>query len=147
MASKDIINPVDINNPSATRRSADLLPTYHRTEKNTKFLASTLDQFIQQPQIKRINGFVGSRLSPNYDPTTDEYIEDTTKLRKDYQLEPSLVLSDIDNNINMSLGFDDLINQLAFNNANVSNLDKNLINNSVFKIFSLNSILIPFIHC
>lgn len=126
MASKDIINPVDINNPSNTRRSADLLPAYHRTDRNTKFLASTLDQFIQQPQIKRVSGFVGSKLSLNYDPTKDEYIDGTTKLRNDYQLEPSLIIgeADVDSSIKLALGYDDLINQLAFNNADVSNLDR-----------------------
>jgi hypothetical protein len=126
MASKDIINPVDVNNPSLTRRSADLLPTYHRTDRNTKFLASTLDQFIQPAQIKRVNGFIGSKLSPNYDPETDEYIDGTTKLRNDYQLEPSLIIEDldVDNSIRTAVGYDDLINKLAFDGANVSNLDR-----------------------
>jgi hypothetical protein len=124
MASKDIINPVDVNNPSTTRRSSDLLPNYHRTDKNTKFLASTLDQFIQQPEIKRIDGYVGSKLSLNYDPTKDQYIDGTTKLRNNYQLEPSLVIQDVNQNIKKVLGYDDLINQLDFNNAKVSNLDR-----------------------
>jgi hypothetical protein len=124
MASKDIINPVDVNNPSSTRRAVDLLPSYHRTDRNTKFLASTLDQFIQQPEIKRVDGYVGSKLSLNYDPTKDQYIDGTTKLRNDYQLEPSLIIQDVNQNIKNSLGYDDLINQLAFNNANVSNLDR-----------------------
>lgn len=124
MASKDIINSVDVNNPSKTRRSVDLLPAYHRTDRNTKFLASTLDQFIQQPEIKRVDGYVGSKLSPNFDPTKDQYIDGTTKLRNDYQLEPSLIVQDVNQNIKNSLGYDDLINQLAFNNAKTSNLDR-----------------------
>jgi hypothetical protein len=124
MASKDIINPVDVSNPSSTRRSVDLLPTYHRTDRNTKFLASTLDQFIQQPEIKRVDGYVGSKLSLNYDPINDQYIDGTTKLRNDYQLEPSLIIQDVNQNIKASLGFDDLINQLAFNNAKTDNLDR-----------------------
>jgi hypothetical protein len=124
MASKDIINPVDVNNPSKTRRAVDLLPSYHRTDRNTKFLASTLDQFIQRPEIKRIDGYVGSKLSLNYDPSKDQYIDGATKLRNDYQLEPSLVLQDVNQNIKRSLGYDDLINQLAFNNAKTDDLDR-----------------------
>jgi hypothetical protein len=124
MASKDIINSVDINNPSATRRTADLLPNYHRTDKNTKFLASTLDQFIQQPQLERINGYVGSKLSLNYNPAKDQYIDGGSTLRNAYQLEPSLVVQDADQNINLALGYDDLINQLGFFGANTKNLDR-----------------------
>ena len=124
MAGKDIINSVDINNPSATRKSSDLLPNYHRTDRNTKFLASTLDQFIQQPQIKRIDGYIGSKLSPKYDPENDQYIPGKTKLRTDYQLEPSLIISDMDKNIQTALGFDDLLNQISFKGGDVSNIDK-----------------------
>lgn len=124
MASKDLINSVDINNPSNTRRTSDLLPAYHRTEKNTKFLASTLDQLVQTPQIKRVNGFVGSKLSLNYDPLKDQYIESNTKLRNDYRFEPALVLTDVNKAIKAAFGYDDLINELSFNGANVSNLDR-----------------------
>ena len=122
MASRDIKNPVGVNNPADTRRSSDLLPGYLRTDKNTKFLASTLDQLIQQPQLERIGGFMGSRLSPNYDPTKDNYIDSGSKLRNAYQLEPGLIVKDSQKNITMSLGYDDLINELENNNAGVSNL-------------------------
>jgi hypothetical protein len=124
MASKDIINPTDINNPSSTRRTADLLPAYHRTDRNIKFLASTLDQYVQQPEIKRVNGFMGSKVSPNFNPAVDQYIEANTQLRTNYQLEPSLIISDVDENIKLALGYDDLIGQLAFNEANTKNLDR-----------------------
>ena len=124
MASNDLINSVDVNNPSSTRRSVDLLPAYHRTDKNTKFLASTLDQFVQQPQIERVSGYLGSKLTPNYNPETDQYIAGKTKLRTDYQLEPSLVISDITGAVRTALGYDDLIGQLSFNNASTDNLDR-----------------------
>jgi hypothetical protein len=124
MASKDIINPVDVNNPSKTRRSADLLPGYLRTDKNTKFLASTLDQLIQQPQLERISGFIGDKLGPTYNPKKDLYIDSGTKLRNDYQLVPSMVIRDMDNNLKSVSGYDDLINQLSFSNADVSNLSR-----------------------
>ena len=124
MASRDINNPVGVDNPSLTRRSSDLLPGYLRTDKNAKFLASTLDQLIQQPQLERINGFMGSKLSPNFDPAKDNYIDGGSKLRNAYQLEPGLIIKDVQQNISMALGYDDLINELENNNASVSNLDR-----------------------
>ena len=123
MASNDIINPVGINNSSDTRRSVDLLPGYIRTDKNTKFLSSTLDQFIQQPQLKRISGFIGSQLTPTY-KSTDNYINTGTSIREVYQLSPSLVVKDANKNIQLALGYDDLINELNINNAKVNNLDR-----------------------
>lgn len=124
MNNKDIINPVDINNPSNTRRTSDLLPSYHRTDKNIKFLSSTLDQFIQQPQLERINGFVGSKLSLNYDPAKDVYIDGGSPLRTNYQLEPSMVIRDYNNVVYHASTYDDLINQLQASGANVTNLDR-----------------------
>ena len=123
MASNEI-NSVDVNNPLNTRRSVDLLPSYHRTDKNSKFLSSTLDQFIQQPQLERVNGYLGSKLTPNYDPTKDHYLSSNTKLRTDYQLEPSMIIRDVDGNITTALGYDDLIGQLGFHNAQTDNLDR-----------------------
>ena len=112
------------NNTNNTRRTSDLLPTYHRTDKNVKFLSSTLDQFIQEPQLERINGFVGSKLSLNYNPATDTYIDGGSKLRSAYQLEPSLIVRDSHETVFHALGYDDLINQLQFSGANTSNLDR-----------------------
>jgi len=124
MTNKEFINPVDINNPSNVRRTVDLLPGYHKTDKNAKFLASTLDQFIQEPQLERLDGFVGSKLSLNYDPAKDIYLDSNGTLRNSYQLEPSLVIKDPNLNITYSSTYDDLINELKFNGAKVSNLDR-----------------------
>ena len=124
MANNSIINVVDVNNPSETRRSVDLLPTYIRTDKNTKFLSSTLDPLIQPAKIERISGFVGSTLSPNYNPTTDQYIPAATGLEANYQLEPALVVRNPDQTVKKVVSYDDLINQLAYENAEVSNHDR-----------------------
>ena len=95
MANNSIINVVDIGNPSTTRRAVDLLPEYLRTDKNTKFLTSTIDQLVQPPIIERISGFIGSTLSPNYNPATDTYIPAANQLEGDYQLEPALIVRDL----------------------------------------------------
>ena len=44
----------------ADKKSVNLLPEYIRTDKNSKFLSSTIDQFLQTPQLERVDGYVGS---------------------------------------------------------------------------------------
>ena len=110
-------------NSKNTRKTTDLLPGYHQTEKNAKFLSSTLDQFIQKPQLERLGGFVGSRLSLNYNPSTDEYIDGGSKLRTSYQLEPSMVIRNNDD-ISGAYGYDDLINKLAASGSKTDNLNR-----------------------
>jgi hypothetical protein len=131
MANNSIINVVDVGNPSTTRRTVDLLPTYIRTDKNTKFLSSTLDQLIQPAKIERISGFVGSTLSPNYNPATDKYIPAANGLEADYQLEPALVVRNPDQTVKKVVSYDDLLNQLAFENADISNHDR-LFESTIF---------------
>ena len=106
------------------RNSINLLPSYFRTDKNGKFLSSTVDQLISEPAVERINGFVGSKLSKNYNPKTDVYIKETFPLRQQYSLEPALVIKDDNDNIKKSLGYDDLINQISYYGGNTSNLDR-----------------------
>ena len=124
MANNSIINVVDIGNPSTTRRSVDLLPEYLRTDKNTKFLTSTIDQLIQPPIIERISGYIGSTLSPNYNPATDNYIPAANQLEGDYQLEPALIIRDPAQNIKKVVSYDDILNQIAFENGNTLNHNK-----------------------
>ena len=113
-------NPMNSNN---TRKTTDLLPGYHQTEKNAKFLSSTLDQFIQKPQLERLGGFIGSRLSLNYNPATDEYIDGGSKLRNSYQLEPSMVMRN-NGDVYGAYGYDDLINKLTASGSKTDNLDR-----------------------
>ena len=118
------IKPVDVNNQSNKRKTADLLPGYLRTDKNEKFLSNTLDQYIQQAQLERLNGFIGSKLSLNYNPSTDVYIDTGSKLRNDYQFEPSLVIKSDSGDVKKVVSYDDLINQLNFYGSNVKNHDR-----------------------
>ena len=66
------------------KKSVNLLPEYLKTDKNSKFLSGTLDPLIQSPQLERIDGFVGSKITPNYDPTKDFYLKEDLAIRKDY---------------------------------------------------------------
>ena len=77
----------------ARTRSVDFLPEIFQTSTNKQVLAATLDQLIQEPQLKRIQGFVGRRVGPGVVPG-DHYVAEPTATRTDYQLEPGVVQID-----------------------------------------------------
>lgn len=106
------------------KKSVNLLPEYLRSDKNTKFLSSTIDQFIQTPQLERVDGYVGSILTPNYNPSKDFYLKEKSKLRKDYPLEPALIFKDQYSNITDVVAYDDLINELTIQGSKTNNLDR-----------------------
>lgn len=108
---------------AAIKKSVNLLPEYLRTDKNSKFLSSTVDQFIQTPQVERLEGFVGSKITPNYNPNTDFYLNETSSLRNNYSLEPALVFKDRNDNITDVVSYDDLINEIVNQGGKNSNLD------------------------
>jgi hypothetical protein len=112
------------------KKSVNLLPEYLRTDKNSKFLSSTIDQFIQTPQVERLEGFVGSKITPNYNPSTDSYLDEKSPLRNSYSLEPAVVFRDSNSNITDVVSYDDLINELTIQGNKSSNL--NSIFNSKF---------------
>jgi hypothetical protein len=106
------------------RQSVNLLPSYYQTDKNSKFLSSTIDQLTQPASVDRLNAYVGSKLSPNYNPNKDVYLSENEPLRDHSQLLPSLVIKNLDASIAKAYGYDDLVNQLSFYGSDVSNLDK-----------------------
>jgi hypothetical protein len=106
------------------KKSVNLLPEYLRSDKNSKFLSSTIDQLIQTPQLERINGFIGSKITPNYNSANDVYITENFSLRKDYQLEPALVFKNSAGSVTDVVGYADLINELSIQGAKTDNHDK-----------------------
>jgi hypothetical protein len=108
----------------ADKKSVNLLPEYLRSDKNTKFLSSTIDQFIQTPQLERVDGYIGSILTPNYNPSRDFYLRQSSKLRKDYPLEPALVFKDQSSNVTDVIAYDDLINELNIQGSKTNNHDR-----------------------
>lgn len=105
---------------TSTFRSIDLLPGYLRTDKNSKFLSSTLDQLIQPAQIERISGYVGTTVTPTYVSTSDQYISDSRK----YQISPALIINNSDNDVQDVVSYDDLYNEIQVKGGITSNLDR-----------------------
>ena len=74
----------------ATIKTANLLPEIFRTKTNQKFLNTTLEQLVQQPDIRKLDGYIGRKLGLGVS-AKDSYIEELTKDRANYQLEPAVV--------------------------------------------------------
>lgn len=108
---------------TSTFQSVNLLPVFLQTDRNAKFLSSTIDQLVQPTQLERLNGYIGSKLTPNY-KSDDVYVSETLALRSEYQLAPAMILKDQSGTITDSQGLDDLINEIKIKGGNTDNLDR-----------------------
>ena len=74
----------------ATRiRTLNFLPEIFKTPTNSQFLSATLDQIVDQPNTKKIEGYVGSKFGYGVN-AKDKYVTEPTKVRTDYQLDPGV---------------------------------------------------------
>ena len=105
----------------AETKTHKFLPEIFRTDTNKKFLNATLDQLLTEPNFKKINGYIGRKFAPTY-LTTDSYVKENDTLRQNYQLEPSTVVFDSENNnVDFYSSYIDLINKIKHYGGNVSN--------------------------
>lgn len=114
----------------ADKKSINLLPEFLRTDKNIKFLSSALDPLIQTPQLERIDGYIGSKITPTFNPNTDFYLKELSNLRKSYPLEPALVLKNNTSEVTDVISYDDLINEVGVQGG--KNKDLNRLFKSTF---------------
>ena len=70
-------------------RTLNFLPDIFRTPTNSQFLRATLDQVVDQPNIQRVEGYIGSKLGYGIN-AKDKYVTEPTKVRTDYQLAPGV---------------------------------------------------------
>ena len=103
--------PVPTGSGKEERKSSEFLPKYFRTPVNNKFLHSTLDQLISQGQLEKINAYYGRKNTPNYQ-ASDLYVEEVSKDRENYKLEPSIVQKDELGNVNFYTDYIDYFNQI-----------------------------------
>ncbi len=61
----------------ARTRTVDFLPEIFQTPVNQQFLSATLDQLVQEPAMKQIQGFVGRRVGPGVN-ADDRYVAETS---------------------------------------------------------------------
>jgi len=104
-------------------KTVKFLPEFLQTGKNSKFLSSTIDQLIQKPRLERLDGYIGSSRTPNYS-TSDVYISESTPLRANYQLAPSLIVRTDEGEVSDVIGISDLVNEIQLNGGDADNFDK-----------------------
>ena len=104
----------------AYRKSLDFLPSIFQTKTNEKILQATVDQLISEPEVRRLDGYIGRRFNPALTPN-DSYIAEDFADRQSYQLEPSAVYADDENNIKFVSGYLDLLDKINSYGGTTSN--------------------------
>jgi hypothetical protein len=105
-------------------RTLDFLPEIFKTEPNRQFLSSTLDQLVQDPKLKNIQGYIGRKIGAGV-TADDVYVPELTATRNNYQLEPGIV--SLKNNTNIVedvLTYPGLIDSLRVSNSLTSKHDR-----------------------
>jgi len=111
-------------------KTVNFLPEIFRTDTNAKFLNATLDQLINEPQFKRVDGYIGRKFSPTY-KSTDNYVVEPSKPRQQYQLEPSIIVNNKDNDsIDFYSSYLDLLQQIQYYGGNITNQSRLFKNES-----------------
>jgi hypothetical protein len=100
-------------------KTVNFLPEIFRSDTNKKFLNATLDQLVSQPDLRKINGYIGRKFAPTY-KSTDNYQPEPTVERQNYQLESSIVVRDKTKKTQFFSSYIDLLNQIEHNGGNVS---------------------------
>ena len=105
------------------RKTENHLPRYFRTNFNSKFLASTLDQLIQPGVAEKLNAYLGRKTAKAFRPT-DNYVGGVTQSRENYQLEPASLIKDDLGNIDFYKDYNDYINEIQNFGGNTQNHSK-----------------------
>lgn len=93
-------------------KTINFLPQIFQSDTNTKFLNATLDQLVSQPDLRKINAYVGRTFAPTF-KSTDNYQPEPDVMRQNYQLEPSIVVKDKQGNTQFFSSYIDLIQQIG----------------------------------
>jgi hypothetical protein len=103
----------------AGRRSTEFLPRVFQTDTNERFLGATLDHLITDSVNIPLNGYIGRTFAPTY-KLGDNYVPENTNTRQNYQLEPSVVITDDSNNVLFNTGFQDLLYSIQLNGGSIN---------------------------
>ena len=102
------------------RKTINLLPAANQTATLSKFFNATVDHLFQPENTEFLAGYIGYHPAW-YNSDTDFYIQEPTADRENYQLVPTAISRDPSNGtVNQILFYDDLLNKLRLQGANVS---------------------------
>ena len=105
-------------------RTLDLLPEIFQTETNQKFLNATLDQLVQRPQLRRVEGFIGRRTGLGV-RGLDSYVLEQDQERAAYQLEPTVTYKKKDSTETRDfVTYPGIVDALQVAGANVNRHDR-----------------------
>lgn len=98
----------------------NFLPKVFQTVTNQRFLGATMDQLAADAINQPVNGYVGRTFAPTY-KAGDNYVPESDALRKNYQLEPSVVVTDDSNAVKFNTGYIDLLKSIEVNGGKIEN--------------------------
>jgi len=104
----------------AVKKTINFLPTIFRSDTNTKFLSATMDQLIEEPNLVKLYGYIGRKFAPTF-KTGDSYVTESTGPRQNYQLEPSVVVTNKSNEITFFSSYPDLLNKIKYYGGKINN--------------------------
>jgi hypothetical protein len=114
----------------AATNTLKFLPSIFQTDTNKKFLGATLDQLTAEADLQRVNGYIGRKFAPTY-KTTDNYINEPTPDRQNYQLEPTVVVQNKQTGtVDLFSTYIDLIQQINVLGGNTKNHSRLFANES-----------------
>jgi len=97
----------------ATRKTQTFLPQIFQTDTNQKFLSATMDQLVSEPDLQTLYGYIGRKFAPTY-KSGDSYVIESSEDRQNYQLEPSILIKDDQNNVTFFATYLDLLAKIRY---------------------------------
>ncbi len=108
------------------------LPRRLRHEDMRSFIKSTTQTLFDEANAEYTNYYIGRKVGGSYQHLSDPYRVERTKVRQDYQLDPSLVIrDDLNGDIQSVLFYEDLLNSFRANGVDVSNHNR-LFSNTTY---------------
>lgn len=98
----------------------NFLPEVFRSSTNQRFLGATLDQLTTDAYNIPVNGYIGRKFAPTF-KSGDNYVPELSVERTNYQLEPSAVIKNNNNEIVFNANYIDLLQSVKNYNGFADN--------------------------